>query len=95
MSDRINDPGPSGENADERAAASAEGAAEIRDMERSTGFLKALGGLRAVASAGGMSGQSPAGHAEQTPDPAGKQAGSPAPRRGGLLERITRSNRSD
>jgi len=95
LSDRINDPGPSGENADERAAASAEGAAEIRDMERATGFLKALGGLRGVASAGGMSGQSAAGHAKQTPDAAGKEAGSPAPRRGGLLERITRSNRSD
>ena len=92
LSDRINDVGSSEDQSAEHASAVAEGSADMRDMERASGFLKALGGVR------GRSGSASASRVEQEPvaKAAGEKAPSAAsPRRGGLLERITRKQGSE
>lgn len=90
LSDRINEAGPAGDRSTESTTAVAEGVTDVRDMERASGFLKALGGSRGGGSAGGSRAEQ-----EAVAKTAGEEASHPGARRGGLLERITRKQGSE
>lgn len=94
LSDRINEVGPGDAAVAEGGRqGSAPAATSARDSERASGFLRALGGGQAAVAADAPGNDPALAEADaEVPEAEPQQAA--APRRGGLLERITRRDGS-